>query len=72
MFVTPAVKTAAPRLHVQSSQSSNLISYDELVSYVSRKQLADGTGLLHPIKTRMLVQFPEKRLIQYDCGAYYV
>ena len=35
---------------------------------VLREQLTQPCELLHPVATRRSFQFPETRLIQYDCG----
>ena len=35
---------------------------------VLKTQLTQPCDLLHPVATRMSFQFPETRLIQYDCG----
>lgn len=66
VFLTPPVKS--PGLYLHSTANSSSLSYDQLIAHVSHHHLQDTAEMLHPIQTRMLVQFPEKRLIQYDCG----
>ena len=55
-------------IHLHASCRSDLISFDGLIDYKTKARLSESTRMLHPIHTRMLVQFPDKRLIQYDCG----
>lgn len=35
---------------------------------VLKAELTQPCELLHPVATRVSFQFPETRLIQYDCG----
>ena len=37
---------------------------------VLREGLVQPCELLHPVATRRCFQFPETRLIQYDCGKF--
>jgi len=66
VFVTPPVKSRGVQLHV--SCHSDLVDSNHLIDYQTKSLLTEKSNLLHPIQTRMLVQFPDKRLIQYDCG----
>ena len=33
-----------------------------------QQELSSRSALLHPIASAMVTQFPDPRLIQYDCG----
>ena len=66
VFVTPTVKSPGFSLH--GAPKPSVITYEQLLDHVTRRKVNNFSQLLHPIRTRMLVQFPEKRLIQYDCG----
>ncbi|KAL0272008.1 UNVERIFIED_CONTAM: hypothetical protein PYX00_005146 [Menopon gallinae] len=67
VFFVPAV--AAPRLEFRVSHPSPSIYWgnkrDELAL---RKALSPLCNVLHPIASSMCTQFPDPRLIQYDCG----
>lgn len=57
-------------MQLYASCHSGLLTPAAVLDALGRRKLADSASLLHPIQTRMLVQFPEKRLIQYDCGKW--
>jgi len=64
VFCTPAVRSSSSTSHTQA----RLMGFQDLCDHLSQRKLLRHSESLHPIQTRMLVQFPEKRLIQYDCG----
>jgi hypothetical protein len=69
VFVTPPVQSERIRMHVSHPPPSYLreTSYRESLL---RMELSPKTSNYHKIMTKMTVQFPELRLIQYDCGMY--
>lgn len=48
----------------------SMIREQTLYSTMLDKELSTLPPLLHPMATAMKLQFPETRLIQYDCGEY--
>lgn len=63
----PAVRAPVPRFHVSHPPPHKLWNERRLWIELQR-QLSPKLSLLHPISSLMLTQFPEPRLIQYDCG----
>ena len=66
MFVPPV---AAPslKMHVPHPEPSTKL-IQEVSEHELRREVGARSALLHTIVTNMRTQFPEKRLIQYDCG----
>ena len=67
VFCVPPVTSPRLCLHMSRPPPSWLAEQRRLV-YTLHTQLSSKAAMLHPISTRMAVQFPEVRLIQYDCG----
>lgn len=67
VFVVPVV--TAPRIKMHASHPPpSMVQQERYLEHKLKKQLAPKSWGLHPISSRMTVQFPELRLIQYDCG----
>lgn len=67
MFAVPAVEAPPIKLHVSHAPPSYLAN----MQYFEEKlhnELMPKTTFMHPIARGMKMQFPEVRLIQYDCG----
>ena len=59
----------APRIKMHASHPPpSMVQQERYLEHKLKKQLAPKSWGLHPISSRMTVQFPELRLIQYDCG----
>lgn len=63
----PAVQAPMPRFHVSHPPPHKLWRERSLVVELQR-QLSPKAEILHPIASAMDTQFPDPRLIQYDCG----
>ncbi|XP_025993752.2 helicase domino isoform X2 [Solenopsis invicta] len=63
----PAVRAPVPRFHVSHPPPYKLWNERRLWADLQR-QLSPKLSLFHPISSHMLTQFPDPRLIQYDCG----
>ncbi|XP_012218897.2 helicase domino isoform X2 [Linepithema humile] len=63
----PAVRAPIPRFHVSHPPPHKLWGERRLRTELQR-QLSPKLALYHPITSNMLTQFPDPRLIQYDCG----
>jgi len=63
----PAVRAPMPRFHV-SHPSPHRLEADRRLRTELRKQLSPKLAPFHSISSLMLTQFPDPRLIQYDCG----
>ncbi|KAL0125634.1 hypothetical protein PUN28_004615 [Cardiocondyla obscurior] len=63
----PAVRAPVPRFHVSHPPPYKLWGEQRLWNEL-QQQLSPKLSLLHPISSSMLTQFPDPRLIQYDCG----
>lgn len=63
----PAVRAPVPRFHVSHPPPHKLWN-ERRVRMELQHQLSPKFSLFHSIKSRMLTQFPDPRLIQYDCG----
>ncbi|XP_043473179.1 helicase domino isoform X1 [Leptopilina heterotoma] len=68
-FVTyvPAVQAPMPRFHCSHPPPHKLWA-EERLKFELKRHLSPKLALLHPVARSMLTQFPEPRLIQYDCG----
>ena len=69
MFVVPPVEAPAIKLHTSHTPPSYLTNVRNLDEKL-HKELMPKTAFMHPIERGMKMQFPEVRLIQYDCGNY--
>ncbi|XP_063395968.1 helicase SRCAP-like isoform X2 [Mytilus trossulus] len=66
-FITPPCTAPRIQMHVSHPPPHYLVEQRRRETLL-QSQLSPKATCLHPISTRLLVQFPEKRLIQYDCG----
>ncbi|RWS30237.1 Helicase domino-like protein, partial [Leptotrombidium deliense] len=67
MFVVPTVSAPCVQIHVSHPKPSNETAKANFVAELHR-HVSEKCQLLHPIVTNLRTQFPELRLIQYDCG----
>ncbi|KAG5346196.1 DOM Helicase, partial [Acromyrmex charruanus] len=63
----PAVRAPVPRFHVSHPPPYKLWNERRLWTEL-QQQISPKLSLFHPISCHMLTQFPDPRLIQYDCG----
>ncbi|XP_042903379.1 helicase domino isoform X2 [Parasteatoda tepidariorum] len=67
VFVVPKVSSPSMKIHISHPSPWRLneerMIEERLINYVS-----PASAFLHPIVSNMKTQFPELRLIQYDCG----
>ena len=63
----PAVRAPMPQFHV-SHPSPHKLWADQRMQMEMKYQLSPKLALVHPVTRSMLTQFPDPRLIQYDCG----
>lgn len=66
LFVPP-VSAPIPWLHISHPRPSKLIEDIER-EHIFAAEVSPKMALLHPIISAMATQFPDPRLIQYDCG----
>lgn len=66
LFVPP-VSSRPPQLHIPHPPPSKAASEDSRLTRVDC-WLRPKLRLLHKISSAMSTQFPDRRLIQYDCG----
>ncbi|XP_063239094.1 helicase domino [Bacillus rossius redtenbacheri] len=67
VLCVPAVTAPAPQLRVCHPPPSRLWE-EQCCEERLRRELGPRMALLHPVASAMATQFPEPRLIQYDCG----
>ncbi|KAF8768478.1 Helicase domino like protein [Argiope bruennichi] len=67
IFVVPAVTAPAVELHV-SHPAPWKLNEENMNNEKLNEYLAPACAFLHPIVSNMKTQFPELRLIEYDCG----
>ncbi|EDO39324.1 predicted protein, partial [Nematostella vectensis] len=67
VFFVPAVNTVGVTMHT-SHPPPHLVNTNKIMAESLQKELMPKTSFMHPISRGMTVQFPEARLIQYDCG----
>ncbi|XP_015599063.1 helicase domino isoform X2 [Cephus cinctus] len=63
----PAVRAPLPRFHVSHPPPHKLWAERRMHVQLQR-QLSPKLALFHPVSSAMATQFPDPRLIQYDCG----
>lgn len=63
----PAVCAPTPRFHVSHPPPHKLFGQRRIQMELQR-QLSPKLALFHPVASAMMTQFPDPRLIQYDCG----
>jgi len=64
---TPAVAAPCIKMRVFRPNQSRYISVATVEQHLTNA-LRQPLHILHPIVSSMLTQFPDPRLIQYDCG----
>ena len=67
VFAVPPVRAPRITMHVSHPPPSYVTSERRLHEALQHEVAPKAVGL-HTITSRMAVQFPEARLIQYDCG----
>ncbi|XP_014280973.1 helicase domino isoform X2 [Halyomorpha halys] len=67
VLYVPAVSSQPVRLHVPHPPPSKMFKEEKRLSLVET-WLRPKLRLLHSISSAMSTQFPDRRLIQYDCG----
>ncbi|KAG8223943.1 hypothetical protein J437_LFUL003751 [Ladona fulva] len=67
VMCVPAASVPIPKLHVSHPCPSHLWE-EQRNEALLRRHLSSRCDLLHPIASAMVTQFPDPRLIQYDCG----
>lgn len=67
IFYVPAVRASEPELHVWHPSPSTYWGLKQEKRTISLRLSKPATSL-HPIASAMITQFPDPRLIQYDCG----
>ncbi|XP_076286525.1 domino helicase isoform X2 [Lasioglossum baleicum] len=63
----PAVCAPTPRFHVSHPPPHKLFAQKRMQIALQR-HLSPKFALFHPVASAMMTQFPDPRLIQYDCG----
>ena len=66
-IVVPPVTAPQITLHSHHPPPSHVLRETELTGAINH-HLSSPSSLLHPAATAAALQFPETRLIQYDCG----
>ncbi|CAN7985968.1 unnamed protein product [Ixodes hexagonus] len=67
VFAVPCV--TAPRIEMRVSHPSpSSLNGERVLEERLRDELGPQSAFLHPIQANLQTQFPELRLIQYDCG----
>ncbi|XP_046390170.1 helicase domino isoform X2 [Ischnura elegans] len=67
VMCVPAAAAPMPKLHVSHPHPSHLWE-EQRNEVLLHKQLSSRCDLLHSVASAMVTQFPDPRLIQYDCG----
>ncbi|XP_069134718.1 helicase domino-like isoform X2 [Argopecten irradians] len=67
VFATPPVVSPCIKMHVSHPRPSNVMN-EQWRDFILHKDVSPKASCLHKISTNRMVQFPELRLIQYDCG----
>ncbi|KAH8038373.1 hypothetical protein HPB51_001487 [Rhipicephalus microplus] len=72
-FVFAVPKVTAPRIEMRVSHPSpSSINAERVLEERLRDDLGPRCAFLHPVMCNLQTQFPELRLIQYDCGQHRV
>lgn len=64
-----AVTAPAVTLHTSHPPPSRLWQAQRF-DHELRTQVSPLASFLHPVQSAMMTQFPDPRLIQYDCGKF--
>ncbi|XP_055918769.1 helicase domino isoform X2 [Eupeodes corollae] len=67
VIFVPPVSSPLPQLHVHHMHPST-VNADRVREQMIVQEMSPKLSLLHPIISAMNTQFPDPRLIQYDCG----
>ncbi|XP_021344605.1 helicase SRCAP-like, partial [Mizuhopecten yessoensis] len=67
VFVTPPVVSPCIKMHVSHPPPSSAMK-ERWRDFFLHKDVSPKASCLHKISSNRMVQFPELRLIQYDCG----
>ncbi|XP_066594642.1 helicase domino isoform X2 [Prorops nasuta] len=67
VLYVPAVRAPSPKFHVSHPPPHKLWNLQHMQMQLQR-DLSPKCSILHPVASAMLTQFPDPRLIQYDCG----
>ncbi|XP_013100224.2 helicase domino [Stomoxys calcitrans] len=68
-YVIYVPSACAPRIRFYvNNLTSTRLSRERCIDNTIQKEMSPKLGLLHPIISAMTTQFPDPRLIQYDCG----
>ncbi|XP_075165113.1 domino helicase [Haematobia irritans] len=67
VIYVPSVCAPRIRFYVNNLASTRL-SRERCIDNTIQKEMSPKLALLHPIISSMTTQFPDPRLIQYDCG----
>nr|QVD39288.1 Helicase domino [Schistocerca gregaria] len=67
LLFVPAVAAPQPKFHVSHPPPSRLWE-DRRFTAELQRELSPRCALLYPVVSAMATQFPDPRLIQYDCG----
>lgn len=67
VFLVPKVSAPSIQMHVSHPSQWKVQAEKNLFDDL-RRELSPKCDIFHPIVTNMRTQFPELRLIQYDCG----
>ncbi|XP_071446621.1 helicase domino isoform X2 [Hetaerina americana] len=67
VMCVPSAAAPMPKLHVSHPHPSHLWE-EQRNEALLHHQLTSRCDILHPVASAMVTQFPDPRLIQYDCG----
>ena len=67
MFVIPKATAPPIRLHM-SHPPPSFVTKMQILEEMLHHELMPRTTFMHPVARGTSMQFPEVRLIQYDCG----
>ncbi|XP_014679389.1 PREDICTED: helicase SWR1-like, partial [Priapulus caudatus] len=67
VFCTPPVRSPQPQIHMSHVPPSLAVREQER-ALLLHNELAPRSACLHAIDSYTSTQFPDRRLIQYDCG----
>jgi len=69
LCAVPKVTTTAPILHLTGPGGCDNVQRSEMfLRPVSTRLLRSRDTLLHPIQLNLLCSFPDRRMLQWDCG----
>lgn len=69
IFYVPAVQAPEPKLQIWHPNPSSYWGEKQNLDILTKCYSKPAT-CLHPIASAMITQFPDPRLIQYDCGKF--